>query len=340
MAGSKLYSTLMRWASGFDPPWTAPRPPKDDVGAYIYWFARHKPADDRAGEYANRYRSSYIWVFALATAALFFGALGFGLHVGRVAEGWIVAATGAEGLTLLLILLLVAVSIRRDWHERSIEYRLLAELCRKEQMLAQLGWALLIRAVQRRAADDRAAWVAWLFGAFQRAAPLPRGNRVSRLRGAPGQTCHDVLQELIKEQLDYHEGRGDMARRAGAIFVRFGTGVFFAVLLCVALKLATILAAWDYGLVPFFGVLAAALPGLSAASVGLRAYAELLLLAQQSRHMEAELKRAESRVKRLNPERPMVSQDLGAEAAAVAILMLQDLEGWARLFRVKGMELS
>jgi hypothetical protein len=73
---------------------------------------------------------------------------------------------------------------------------------------------------------------------------------------------------------------------------------------------------------------------------GLRAYAELQLLAEQSRHMEAELKRAKARVERLDPTRKLVSQDLGAEAAAVAILMLQDLEGWARLFRVKGMELG
>jgi hypothetical protein len=96
-----------------------------------------------------------------------------------------------------------------------------------------------------------------------------------------------------------------------------------AVLICVALKVTTILAAWEYGLVPLFGVLAAALPGLSAASIGLRAYAELQLLVGRSRHMEAELKLAEARVKRLDPARAMVSQDLGAEAAAIAILMLQ-----------------
>ncbi len=227
--------------------------------------------------------------------------------------------------------------MRRDWHERSIEYRLLAELCRKEKTLALLGWALPIRAVQRRAADDRAAWVAWLFGALQRAAPFPRGELASRLRGA---SDHAVLQELIKEQLNYHRGRGKMARRASTIFERVGTWAFLAVLFCVVLKLWSIFQEWDYGLVPILGVLAVTLPGLSAASIGLRAYAELQLLAEQSRHMEAELKRAEARVTRLNPERAMVSQDLGAEAAAVAILMLQDLEGWARLFRVKGMELS
>jgi hypothetical protein len=43
-------------------------------------------------------------------------------------------------------------------------------------------------------------------------------------------------------------------------------------------------------------------------------------------------------VERLDTTRPLVSQDLGAEAAAVATLMLQDLDGWARMFRVKLVE--
>lgn len=37
-------------------------------------------------------------------------------------------------------------------------------------------------------------------------------------------------------------------------------------------------------------------------------------------------------------KRVLVSQDIGSEAALVATLMLQDLDGWARLFRVKAME--
>ena len=82
------------------------------------------------------------------------------------------------------------------------------------------------------------------------------------------------------------------------------------------------------------------LPGLSAAFIGIRAYAELQLLAEQSHHMAAELEQAYHRIERLNPNRVLVSQDIGSEAALVATLMLQDLDGWARLFRVKAMEPS
>ncbi len=43
---------------------------------------------------------------------------------------------------------------------------------------------------------------------------------------------------------------------------------------------------------------------------------------------------------RLNPARPLVSQDLGTEAVALATPLLPDLEGWARLFRVNGVDVT
>jgi len=43
-------------------------------------------------------------------------------------------------------------------------------------------------------------------------------------------------------------------------------------------------------------------------------------------------------VVRLGLDRALVSQDLAAEALAVATMMLQDLDGWGRLFRGKATE--
>jgi hypothetical protein len=337
----KAYSTLMRWASGVDPPWTPPRRPTEEAAAY--WFDRYAPADARAGEYAARYRSSYVWVFALATAALTFGAVALALGMFRKTEPIALFATlvvvCAEAVALLAVVLLVGLALRLDWHERSIEYRLLAELCRKQQVLASIGWALSIGAVQRMAASDRAAtnrtaWVAWLFAALQRPAPLRHGDLSTALPEAPSKAA---LDDLIEEQLNYHKGRGEMARRAGETFVRLGAWSFAAVFVCVVMKFLTTMNHW-HEVALFFGLLAAVLPGVSAAFFGIRAYAELELLAEQSRHMEAELRRAKARLERLRLTHPLASQDLGAEATAVAMLMLQDLEGWARLFSVKAVE--
>ena len=43
--------------------------------------------------------------------------------------------------------------------------------------------------------------------------------------------------------------------------------------------------------------------------------------------------------KLLDPKRPLASQLLGEEAGAVATLMLQELDGWGRVFRGKLLEM-
>jgi len=324
------YPIVMRWASGYNPPSTPPHRPDDAVAAY--WFDFYTPADARAGDNAARYRSSYVWLFVLATAAVMFGALS-GIFHGRD-EVMVPAMSGLELLTLAAIVALVIFAMRRDWHERSIEYRLLAELCRKQQVLAPLGRTVSLGAVRHMGAPDRAAWVAWLFAAYRRAAPLPRGDMTTLL----GIRRKHVLEVLIDEQLKYHRDRGDMARSADKTFAGWGAGFFAAVWVCVLLELTATRLGWRAGWELFYGFLAIVLPAISAAVVGIRGYAELQLLAEQSHHMTDELKRAKARIKRLNLSRPMAAQDLGAETDAVATLMLQDLEGWARLFQVKPLE--
>jgi hypothetical protein len=336
----------MRWASGVDLPWTPPRRPDNTVARY--WFDRYEPANARAAEYAARYRSSYVWVFALGTLALIFGALALLSSLLQSTADWQQEALHtltpvfavAELAALSLILTLVCLGMRWDWHEHSIEYRLLAELYRKQQALAPLGWALPITAVRGmatadRATPDRAGWVAWLFAAEQRAAPPPRGELAQAAQGTPRSA---VLEELIAEQRSYHTDRWKMAEAAGHTLALWGEILFGSVFLCVVVKLVLADLFDAPGWAVFFGFLATVLPGISAGFVGIRAYAELQLIAEQSHHMAAELERAHRRVERLDTTRPLVSQDLGTEAAAVATLMLQDLEGWARLFRVKGVE--
>jgi hypothetical protein len=155
-------------------------------------------------------------------------------------------------------------------------------------------------------------------------------------QAAQGTARSAVLEELIAEQRSYHTDRWKMAEAAGHTLTLWGWILFGSVFFCVVVKLVLEFEAPSWAVV--FGFLATVLPGVSAGFVGIRAYAELQLIAEQSHHMAAELERAHRRVERLDTTRPLVSQDLGAEAAAVATLMLQDLEGWARMFRVKGVE--
>jgi hypothetical protein len=367
----RIYNWLMREASGCDPPWTPARRPKDPVAAY--WFDFYQPADERAGEYAKRYRSTYVWIFILATFALLSGVFanvfhsafetwgafnpdGGGKAVAVFLENSVVFIwTFLELVLLAVIFAVVMFALRGDWHRRSIEYRLLAELYRKQQVLAPLGNAVSLGAVRHivdrldsdlEAQDesgepvdgpDRAAWVAWVFAACQRAAPLPHGDAERLLPEAVDQ---GLVEGLIEEQLQYHRGRRDMARAADKTFETYGGWSFIAVIAAVLLKLAAIVLGWGSFYELLFGSLAVGFAAISAAFVGIRSYAELQLLGEQSHHMLDELQQAKARVERIRKDlpRPLAFQDLGAEAQRVAILMLQDLEGWARLFRGKAIE--
>jgi hypothetical protein len=364
----RIHNWLLRWASGCNPPWTEGRRPKDPVAAY--WFDLYRPADERAGEYAKRYRSTYVWIFILATFALLLGVSANVFHSGLemlaisvpdekaviffLGNGLAFVLTFLEFVLLGIIFSIVLFALRRDWHRRSIEYRLLAELCRKQQVLAPLGNAVSLGAVRhivnRLDSDlesrtevesvgmpDRAAWVAWLFAACQRAAPLPRGEAEKLLPEAVDQ---GLVEGLINEQLQYHRGRYEMAREADKTFEFYGGWTFVAVIVAVVAKLVAIGGNWNSFCELLFGSLAVAFAAVAAAFVGIRSYAELQLLAEQSQHMLDELERARARIERVRKDvpRPMAFYDLGAEAQTVAILMLQDLEGWARLFRGKAIE--
>jgi len=335
------------------------RPPRIATTSHVraadpvdtFWHNAFDPPDKRAGEYAARYRSTYVWMFCLGALALSCAAVA--LAAPELAQAWHcltvddwrrvrIGATAAELVALLLILWLVIVNIRREWHLRSIDYRLLAELCRKQQALARVGWSLSGRAVQALAEQhedgtppERAAWLIWLFAAMSRAAPMPRGifdeKRCGRAR-------EDILRGLVEEQISYHLGRWQWYEGAAHGFVVAGTLLFLTVIVVVAVKLALLGFGDRSELGTPLGLAATVLPALSAAAIGVRAYAELELQAEQSRWMESAMERARQRIARLDPTRPLASQELGVEVLDVATRMLQDVDGWARLFRVKLVE--
>uniref|UniRef100_A0A372ILC6 SMODS and SLOG-associating 2TM effector domain-containing protein n=2 Tax=Paracidobacterium acidisoli TaxID=2303751 RepID=A0A372ILC6_9BACT len=324
----KTYSKLMAWASGCKPRYPQVHEPVEPIARY--WFRHYQTADSRASQYAARYRSSYVWVISLTTLSVIIGALALSLL--RVKEEWSRVLAVCELATLIFIVLVVWASLRYEWHERSIEYRLLAELFRKQETLASLGWSLSIGHVQHLADTQRLSWVSWLFAAMQRSAPLPQASKMDN------ETARAMLQHLIDEQITYHRDREKMSLNAAERFEGLGGLAFGIVLLCVILKVGSEAINGLPYMVLALAVMAIILPGISAACLAIRSYAELQLLAEQSRYMISELEHSRIRVARLNISRPLVSQDLGAEAAIVGTTMLQDLEGWGRLFRGKLME--
>jgi hypothetical protein len=316
---------------------TPSRVPADKVASF--WFSHYNPADAWAEHYARRYRSTYVWVFGLATIAVIFASIA--LVVPSVPSVKL-TVTGIEFVALALIAAMVFASERHRWHRLFLEYRLLAELCRKQQMLALFGWSLPGPSVTEKsiafhagAVPENGNWVGWLFGTLQRAAPLPEGKFDS---ARTGQSRDEVLRDLIEDQLAYHQTRALQSGRASERLGQLGEWFFIAVLALVAIKLVLVASHAPHHLTLALGLAAAILPALAAGFVGIRSYAELPILADQSQSMQIAMEAAKDRIQRIEDGEPLASQILGSEIFGVATLMLRDIQGWMQLFRAKVVE--
>lgn len=333
----RTYARFMNWITSHPPcATTAMLPPQGSIETY--WHNLYTPADTLSQAYGDRYRSSYLIIFALAFIAVICAVFGLAFHPVAMPFTWI------EMLVLAMIAGLVVGNHVLRWHDRWISYRLLSELCRKQQVLAPLGWSLPNWEVDRLATSDatdphataaqRDAWIAWYFTAARRAAPLPSGA----LATATLQRARDVGRALMQEQNSYHAMRRFRSNEAARRLGNLGDWFFILTLIGVAAKLALLGTDAERMTISLVGILCALLPAASAGFVGIRAYAEFELLAHQSARMQAAMQAALAELDTLQLDRPLASQDLGAEFYEVATSMLQDISGWAQLFRLKVVE--
>ncbi len=77
---------------------------------------------------------------------------------------------------------------------------------------------------------------------------------------------------------------------------------------------------------------------MSGAFVGIRAYSEFSLLARESTHMLGALRDASAGLDAIDVDEPLASHELGRTLFALTTAMMQDIAGWAQLFRVKNVE--
>lgn len=336
----RAYATLMNWVSPPPPDeeWAGPAP---EGPVELWWETQHATAAAFSKVYGDRYRSSYVLVFLLAALALIAAAFGF-----VVPKGMHVPVAIVELVALSFVAFLVGANHLFRWHDRWISYRLLAELCRKQRILAPLGWTLPVRDVARIVTADpghaasgsgappREAWVAWYFAAVRRAAPMPLGI----LAGPALERAKSAGLGLFEEQRCYHRQRQQRCEHASERLAHWGDMFFLLALLGVVLRIVLEVIHAPSWAIDAVAVGSFASPAVSAALLGIRAYAEFELLARQSARMQRVMVEASSEVSALQLNSPLASNTLGAVHASVVTAMLLDIDGWAQLFRVKAVE--
>jgi hypothetical protein len=280
---------------------------------YEIWRRR---SADLNGYYAGNFRGAFMLNYflaamavALATGSLVFLCLKTLFVEEKVLVG-ILIVLGCLKLGLLIrISLNTSVAADRNWNERSVDYRYLAERLRAMTYLPLIGSFQPPVAMPRRNANlaVRQSAVDWLFNAVIRSvspASMPglktetlqlngKSRTLKFLRPAPIETLTQVRDRWVGEQIEYHQTNSHVMEHVFGLLENSGTVLNKAVIVFVGIDLLVAgLFLSDRNLevvhsvtTPVLLFLAAVLPAIVASVNGLRFQSECRRLAERSRQM-------------------------------------------------------
>jgi len=187
--------------------WKSLPEPNRSVGQQIdhRFGASFRWADGLAEIYADRYRSSFILTYGLGALAVFAAFLGSHspqlpqwLGLLREEHIWF----KVEFTLILSILLLVIWNKWGHWHERWIDYRLLAEGLRQMMALAPFAYVTPAFEVPAHLGEENhgPTWFNWYFRALVRQAGLVEAT----IGGKYLAVCRCFLMKEVRGQVNYH----------------------------------------------------------------------------------------------------------------------------------------
>jgi Protein of unknown function (DUF4231) len=130
-------------------------------------------SDKRGDLYADAYRSAHVLTYLLSATAVFIALLPMAAGLEGAAQTICVVT---EFVILLVIVLLLKIGQTRHWHERWMEYRLLAELIRQLRLLIPLGGGKPFPRVPAHLVvygNLTQTWMYWHMRAIARATGIP-----------------------------------------------------------------------------------------------------------------------------------------------------------------------
>ena len=218
--------------------------------------------DSLAGHFAQSYRSGHVFNFVLGALAVLLGTGNL------VLPQWSVLLESALFLVVLAIIANTIAGNRQQWHRRWLDYRQLAERLRPMRTLKLL--AIAAPDPPGSAADPVARrWVEWYAARVWRAIGAPVG-RIDTDR-LPALTATIVDNEIMP-QVAYHSSAAKQVVRLDRSLGIISFAAFILAL-CSSIVLLTgfaIAPAWVDAHYDWFTVLAAGLPAIGTAAVGIR----------------------------------------------------------------------
>jgi hypothetical protein len=292
----------------------------------VHYRALFERPDALASYYAGRYRTTFLSVFIL-------GALATSMVLASASfpeyRFWFL---GAELLMLVAVVLLLRWERSANCHGHWLDYRLLAETLRLQQVLAPLGHSASLRPLLEGAPAyaRRREWVSWYFSALLRERPLDGGCLDGRSLTSIRNDVHNNLLASAEGQILYFAHNAQRYRNAGRLLQGVALIIFPAALALLIAKMVT-----DSHRLT---LLAGLLPTLATAMFAIRSHGEFEVLAQNGERITPQLHRAAERLRGLELDQPLASEALAAEVLGIATVILSDIQGWSLLFNVKVVE--
>jgi hypothetical protein len=283
-------------------------------------------ADGLATYYGNLYRSAFVFNYLLGAFAVAFAFLHFVSDKRQFSF--------AEVVTLVLIIGVYWYGRHRRWHDRWIDYRLLAECLRQMIFLIPLGPAEISSPhlpKHMASGDPKTSWMYWHYRAIGRAI----GTVGAKFDSEYLERVRSFLasKEAIDGQAEYHDTN---ARRFRALDHRVTVVGLFLFSLAGIAAFSSVIERNTSAAIAFA---ATVFPAFGAALAGVRSQGEFERVKKRSEAMHDELKRQVERLETLrNGAAPISSTILGTIVAESGQLMLDELLDWRIVFRDRPFE--
>jgi len=287
-------------------------------------------ADKLADFYADLYRSSFVLNYLFGGLAVLFALLGFAIGISEYSHSYKIPFI-CELVLILSIIINTTLGKWRRWHERWIDYRLLAELLRNMVTLSPLGLVgLSFRIPAHNRQDDvNNSWLNWHFRAIVRQAGLINARVNEEFLVAIG----SFLLKEIEGQIEFHERNRQKYERVTHILHRAGLVLFFLTLIGCIIHLSyheIVLSRWLT-----FG--AAVLPALGSALVGILYQGEYERLIKRSEAMAGQLKNIVTSIDAAG-QAPSY-EDISGTAYLAANTMVNEVLDWRIMVQARPLQL-
>jgi hypothetical protein len=296
-------------------------------------------ANGLAEYYANLYRSAFAMNYLMGALAVLCAFLHFALEPLQV-ESATLTFILLELALLAAIPIIYKIGRWRRWHEKWIDYRLLAEYMRQLFFLIPLGPGELSSPHLPKylsAGDPKGTWMYWHYLALRREIGIVGGD----LTPAYLDSVRSFLDSDtgIRGQIDYHKNNADRLEKLDSRFRFAGGALFVFAAVAAFIALLNLIKAEVHGCKPtpgeiFLGLIATSGPAFGAALAGIRTQAEFERVKKRSHAMLQTLQRICKELSPRNEGRDNISYAaLNLIVAETGQLMVDELLDWRIVFK-------